>query len=578
MSGRLSAPLLCLFLVAIIVLAAGLGLRDPWPPDEPRFALVAKDMAESGDWLIPRVAGVLYPDKPPLFFWIVAVFYVVTGSISVALLLPAFLSGLGVLWLVCDLAGRLWNSQVALCAGTALLATLQFPLQMKAGQIDGLLCFFTAAGLYGLCRHLLLGPDWRWYTISGFSCGLGVVTKGVGFLPFLILVPWLYARHRKWQMPVIDWRRGKWSLAPLAFVFAVGLWLVPMLMVTAGSADPDLVRYRDDILFKQTVTRYADSWGHLKPPWYLFTNAIPWLWLPLSFLLPWLIPAWCRDVREHRAATLLLAGWVLLVLSFFSISEGKRSVYILPALPALALLAGPHLSQLLARRGPRRVLFVLALLLASLPIAVGGYGLANPSALQQWLEDGETVRSLSWVIVATGVVALALVVTLKARRAPAGFAAVTVTMWLSLSFLVYPRVDAVRSGRAIIRTAGALLEAGESLGLAGWKEQFLLQWNRPAVHFGYRRNDGEEAHDAAAWLSQEPGRRLLLPGALRNPCFDTTQLAELGFAHRRHWFLASSVSVLPRCRIDAAGIPANVVHYDPAEPRRNADAVIKSAR
>lgn len=578
MSRRRGAQ--CLFVVAAIVLGAGLGLRDPWPPDEPRFALVAKDMVESGDWLIPRVGGVLYPDKPPLFFWTVAAFYVATGTIGVALLLPTFLSGLGVLWLVTDLARRLWNPQAALWTGGALLATLQFPLQMKAGQIDGFLCFWTTLGLYGLCRHLLVGPDWRWYAIAGLSCGFGVITKGVGFLPFLILIPWLYAVRRRWPAPDIGWSRGKWLLAPLAFAFAVALWLVPMLLATSGSADPDLVQYRDDILLKQTVTRYADSWAHLKPPWYLVTNAIPWLWLPLSFLLPWLIPAWSRDLRKRNAATLLLGGWILLVLLFFSMSDGKRSVYILPALPALALLAGHHLPRLFERRGPRSMLFTLTLLMASLPLALGIYFLADPSALQKWLAPGETARSMSWTIAATGATAMALAMIFKAQRAWAGFGALSVTVWLSMSLIVYPRIDAARSGRAIMESTESALGLGESLALAGWKEQFLLQWDRPAVHFGYRRDDGEEGRDAAAWLSQQPGYRLLMPGAMLEPCFDKSQLTWLGPAHRQHWFLASDAAVLPTCRIDAAASPAGVMYYDPAQPRRNTSAAsaVRTAR
>ncbi|HEX6260779.1 MAG TPA: glycosyltransferase family 39 protein, partial [Woeseiaceae bacterium] len=238
MKDRHGAQLLCLFLIAAVVLGAGLGLRDPWPPDEPRFALIAKDMVASGEWLIPRVGGVLYPDKPPLFFWLVATFYVVTGSLSVALLLPGFLSGLGILWLVYDLARRLWDPQTGLWAGAALLVTVQFPLQMKAGQIDGVLCFWTTLSLYGFCRHLLLGPDWRWYAVAGLACGLGVITKGVGFLPFLVFVPWAVAARRGWPLPRIDWGRGRWLLAPAAFALAVGLWLIPMLLVTSGAADP----------------------------------------------------------------------------------------------------------------------------------------------------------------------------------------------------------------------------------------------------------------------------------------------------------------------------------------------------
>ena len=566
---------LYLMLTGAILLTAGLGLRNPWPPDEPRFALIAKDMVESGDWFIPHVGGVLYPDKPPLFFWLVASFYAMTDSISIAVLLPAVLAGLGVLWLVYDLAKRLWNPRAALWSGAALLATVQFPLQMKAGQIDGLLCLWTTLGLYGLCRHLLLGPDWRWYAIAGLSCGLGVITKGVGFLPLLVLIPWFYARRQGWPMRNIDGSHGKWLLASCTFVLAIGLWLVPLLLVTSGSADPELLQYRDNILLKQTVTRYADAWGHVKPPWYLFTNAIPWLWLPLSLLLPWLIPRWARDLKAHDLATLLLAGWVLLVLLFFSLSDGKRSVYVFPALPALVLLAGHHLPTVLAGAGPKRMLFALALQLALVPVGTGIYALANPQVLHPWVERADMVAPLAWTVVGSGMLAAAAVVFFRIPHAARGFAATMAILWLVTSLLVYPHIDAMRSGRAIIDAAVAALEPGTSLGFADWKEQLLLQWNRPAVHFGYRREDAEtESRDAAAWLSGNGGNHLLLPENLVEPCFERSWLTELGFAHRRTWYLAHRQSVLPECRTEVR--PASIVFYDPS--RRNEPAAVRSAR
>ncbi len=57
--------------LGLLLIGVGLGLRDPWPADEPRFALVARDMALSGQWLIPMIGGDTYADKPPLFFWMI---------------------------------------------------------------------------------------------------------------------------------------------------------------------------------------------------------------------------------------------------------------------------------------------------------------------------------------------------------------------------------------------------------------------------------------------------------------------------------------------------------------------------
>ena len=162
---------LLLLLAAAVILAAGLGMRDPWPADEPRFALIARDMVQSGNWLIPSVGGFLYPDKPPLHFWLVAALYAITGSLRFSFLFPAVAAGIAVIGLVTDLGRRLWGDEAGIWSGAILLSLFQFPLQMKAGQLDGPLCFWTTLSLYGFCRHLLLGPSWRWYAVGGLACG-----------------------------------------------------------------------------------------------------------------------------------------------------------------------------------------------------------------------------------------------------------------------------------------------------------------------------------------------------------------------------------------------------------------------
>ena len=555
-----------MLLVAAMILAAGLGLRDPWPADEPRFALIAKDMVEGGNWLIPRVGGVLYPDKPPLFFWVVAALFSLTDSLRVAFLLPAFFAGLAVIWLVTDLARRLWNPQAAIWTGASLLAVTQFPLQMKAGQIDGLLCLWTTLALYGLCRHLLLGPDWRWYALAGFSAGLGVITKGVGFLPFLIFIPYVFALRSDWPVSRMNGDHGKWLVAPLAFLAAIAIWLVPMLLLTTGAADADLVQYRDDILLNQTVTRYAEAWGHIKPPWYFFTNAIPWLWMPISFLLPWLIPAWRRDLRSRDASTLLIGGWIVLVLLFFSLSDGKRSLYIFPALPALALIAGHHLSRIAQRKGPRLVLFGISLTITAMLFIAGIHPHLEPIFSSEWLSSLQVPADVWFRLAAIGLTGMFIVAAMQIKRAAAGYAAVMATLWIGVSVLIFPRIDDLRSGRAVIDAARIEMTEQQMLGFAGWKEQFLLQWDAPAVHFGYRRGDRNgEARDAATWLNLGLNRRLLLPADMIEPCFDRAKLTKLGTAHRQQWYLAAHSSVQRECS-NGDAIINNIVLYRPSTP------------
>ena len=344
-----------LLLIALVVLGAGLGLRDPWPADEPRFALIAREMVESGQWLFPMRGGELYPDKPPLFMWGIAIGYVLTGSIKVAFLLPSLLSGLLTILLVWDLGRRLWNPAVGFMAGLLLLFTVQFTLQAKTAQIDALATAFITLGLYGFLRFLLCEGGWRWYWLGWFAAGLGVITKGVGVLALLVLLPALWTHRAQIRAaPLSAWLKA--LLGPLAMALAMSLWLVPMLEAVTRSGDPLLLAYRDNILLRQTVTRYTSAWHHVKPFWYYLTSVIPPFWLPLSLLLPWLVLAWRKAIQGQDKRVILLLGYLVLVVLFFSLSPGKRGVYVTPGTPALALLTAPYMGALLARVWPGRLL------------------------------------------------------------------------------------------------------------------------------------------------------------------------------------------------------------------------------
>lgn len=554
-----------LMLVAAVVLTAGLGLRDPWPADEPRFALIARDMAEGGSWLLPSVGGVLYPDKPPLHFWVVAALYVVTGSLRISFLLPALLGGLIVLGLVTDLGRRLWGEKTGLWSGAILLSLLQFPLQMKSGQLDGPLCVWTTLSLYGLCRHLLLGPDWRWYAIGGLAAGCGVITKGVGVLPFLVFIPWALAARGKWELPQLEWRDWRWLLGPGLALVAVAAWLVPMLLATSGD-DPARLAYRDNILFHQTVTRYANSWGHIKPPWYLWTHAVPWLWLPATALLPWLVPAWWRDLRARKNAPLaVLGGWILLVLLFFSLSSGKRSVYIFPAAPAFALIVAAYADALITRIGVRRMLIAFAVILGLLIGALGIYGVMNPHDIRQWTPNAVTGLRLSATLIALGACMVTLVL-LTARRRPLVSVSVALgLMWAGLALIVAPAINDVRSGKAIMNEVAALLPPASALALVGWPEQFILHAPGEVVHFGFRRESEAELHDAITWLEADESRRILVSRQQIDACLPAHVPDPVGLAHRRNWLLLGSNDIGSHCHQDAESMPNLLLSYRPPD-------------
>lgn len=544
------------FGIALLVLGAGYGLRDPWPADEPRFVLVARQMLESGQWLFPHRGGELYPDKPPLFFWILAVCRQVIGSWRWSFLLPSLLSGLGTLWLTYDLGRRLWNHRAGLWAAIAVLSTLQFCYQFKRAQIDPTLVLATTFALYGFCRHLLTGPHWRWFWAGCFSCGLGVILKGVGFLPLLVFLPYALMRRTGWQpLPALGQRNAlRWMGGALAFALALSLWLAPMLFFALAGGDPEHRAYLDNLLFKQTATRYADAWHHVQPAWY-FLQVIALFWLPFSLAFFWLWKDWLDAWRARDARIWLPLAWALLVLVFFSASPGKRDMYLLPALPAFALAAAAMLPTLVARRGFQRAILALCIVIALL---LAGVGISALVTIPKFAQDlalgrglGPEVRWLWWMLAAVGAIGLVAAAAWRRTGALKAMAALLVAVWCGYGFVAHPVLDPSSSSSALMRKARALAGDNTQIGLVGWKEQNLLQAIGPTVEFGFLQPKPVQMQRGVAWLRADPLRRQLMFSQARNKpsCFqgDTTRARLIGTANRRDWYLVGINALGERC-------------------------------
>jgi 4-amino-4-deoxy-L-arabinose transferase-like glycosyltransferase len=526
--------LLGLLALTLLLIATGIGLRDPWPPDEPRFALAARDMVATGDWLLPRIGGEPYADKPPLFFWLLASGLEATSSLRVAFLLPSLLAAFGCVVLVYDLGRRLWNREAGLVGALALLFTVQFVWQARQAQIDATLSFWTTFSLYGLLRHLLLGPSWRWYAIGWAAAGLGVITKGVGFLPLLILIPFAMLRDPRWQPRKAPGGGARWLLGPLAFIAAIGIWLVPMLI--AASDNPTLAAYRDEILFEQTVQRYGNAWHHRQPFWYFLVEVIPALWLPLTLLAPWLFAHWRDALRAFDSRIALLASWIVLVVLFFSFSTGKRGVYVLPAVPALALLCAPYLALVATRRSAQRAMFALA-------AAVSGFCVAASIYLTMQADKRAEIEAYGLdpigPLVLMTIVGAVICVVVRPRRGFLAVAGVLTTMLLIVSFWVNPQLNDARSGKSFVARIEQAADPRHELGLVAFKEQHLLLARRPIVHFGHARwrEEEQEMADAALWLAARPGRQLVINDKARAACFGNAPAQSLGKANRSGWYL-----------------------------------------
>ncbi len=531
---------------ALLLLGAGIGLRDPWPSDEPRFALVARWMVQHGQWLFPHRGHELYPDKPPVFMWLQALAYMITRNWRIAFLLPSLIAGLGSLALIYDLARRLWGHRSALLAAATLLVTIHFSYQMRDAQIDPLLLGWITLANYGLLRHLLLGPSWRWFWAGCFFAGVGVVTKGVGVLALLMLVPFAFARRRQWRH-LSDITGGwRWAGGALAFLLPVLAWLVPMVLIARADGDPQHAEYVQNILFGQTVHRYAAPPGHIHSPLF-FLGIIVVDWLPLSLLLPWALPAWRRRLRRRDARLLLPLGWIVLIVLFFSFSPGKRDVYILPALPMAALALAPLLPGLFRRRGVRLAALGLTVLLSLVLTLAAAVALHRHPPWALKIEQS-LAPQIWWLLLGIGLSGLIIAGLTRLHRAPLGWLLFAGVLWGLYGLWGYPMLNGDRSALDVMVRARAIAGPQANIGLVAWKEQNLLMAQGPVTEFGFLKPWPQQYADAIAWQQQAPAQRWVFSlDAAMGTCVDRRRASYVGHANRREWWMFRADAVTAGC-------------------------------
>jgi len=193
---RIQVFILLVFCSLLFIL--GVGRWDLWNPDEPRYAQVAREMVDRGDWVLMHVNGNTYEDKPPLFFWLIALSsFLWQGFTSFSARFPsAFLSTLTVL-LTFFLGKKLYGSRAGFLSALILATSFEFAYLSIRANIDATLTFFTTASLLFFLQWYQSNKveegekrDNRGLSIYGFYIGMAFATlaKGpVGFiLPLLV--------------------------------------------------------------------------------------------------------------------------------------------------------------------------------------------------------------------------------------------------------------------------------------------------------------------------------------------------------------------------------------------------------
>lgn len=322
-----------------ILIAVSLYVRPLFPVDETRYAAVAWEMWIRNDFLVPYLNGETYSHKPPLLFWLMQLSWWLFGVNDWSLRIIAPLFSLATLYLSGSVAKLLWpdRDQIAELTSFVLLGFFIWIVYSTLTMFDIMLTFFALLGIYSLLKLVLSGLSLKYWGLLGLAIGGGVLTKGpvilLHVLPVAILAPWWLGRQQarfRWML----WYGGL-ILAILIGAFIALCWAVP-----AGMAGGEA--YRNAIFLGQTSGRVVNSFAH-KLPWWWYLQILPLLLLPWPLLKPFWKGLPKLNLQDFGIRFCL--AWVFPVFTAFSLVSGKRLHYLLPLIPALALLIAQSLDR-----------------------------------------------------------------------------------------------------------------------------------------------------------------------------------------------------------------------------------------
>ncbi|SFM04794.1 glycosyltransferase family 39 protein [Rugamonas rubra] len=459
----------------VIVWLYVLGVRTLVPPDEGRYAEMAREMLATGDWVTTRLNGIKYFEKPPLQAWMNALSFAAFGLGDWQARLWTGLCGLGGVLLTGYAGHKVFGPRAGFYAALALGSSLFW---VACGQIDSLDMGLSGMTTIALCALLLAQRDdagaaerRNWMLVCWAGMALAVLAKGlIGLvLPGAVLVLYTLAA-RDWAI----WARLHLVKGLLLFFAIATPWFV--LVALKNPEQPHF------FFIHEHFERFLLKTHHREGAWYyFFVMLIPGI-LPWLGVLPQSLFAALRRERSTFQPKLMLLVWAVFIFFFFSYSSSKLPGYILPIFPALALLVAVYLEN--ASRRQR-------MLAAGLLVAVGLVGLAfvpgiagmqvrHPSetalleAYQPWV--------LAAALLAAGGGALALMHARHLRRdatvltlALAGFLA---TQAILAGFEPYGKM---RAGAALVPAIQAELSADTKIYSVSTYEQSLTFYLRRTV-------------------------------------------------------------------------------------------------
>ncbi len=370
-----------------------LGFRPIFIPDESRYAEIPREMIASGDWVVPRLDGIRYFEKPVLGYWLNAISIKMFGENAFAVRFPsAMATGLSA-FIIFLLVRRFYNRNF-LGAITAVIFLTCFEVYGIGtfNVLDSILTMFLTAAMATFFFAYTSGTSFKkkqgLLLLFGIFCGLAFLTKG--FLAFAIPVVAI--------VPFMIWERRFKELLSMPWIPIAGAVLVALPWgIMIHLREPDFWHY---FIWNEHIRRFLSANAQHSQSFMYFFLILPAAALPWAFLFPAAISGLKKKGFKNPMIRYAVC-WFLFPFLFFSICKGKLLTYILPCFPPLAILISMGLDRYFETGGKRAFNAggkSLALIIIGIAIALVGVESFGYKGFRPYFESWKWALSLAGLI------------------------------------------------------------------------------------------------------------------------------------------------------------------------------------
>lgn len=321
--------ILAIFTGALILFIVGNWASTLFDRDEGWYAEIAREMVESGDYLVPTYLGRPFLEKPMLPYWLMAGSMHIFGVNEFAARLPSAVAGAFACVVLFLLARRMFGRKTALVSTAVFATSFMTPFIMHAALTDSVLVLFVLVSFYGFWRILKGDASRLPWAMLYAGAGLAFLSKflaGVAIVGFAALLTAAFAR--RWDVL----KKARIPTGALLFLGIVCAWFLPAYFATNG----ELGR----VFYEQNFGRAASALQGHEGPFFYYIAFMPLIFFPWFSLLPGALLRKREEIRPKSESWWFLVSWAGGTVLLFSAASTKLPHYVFPAVPALSILVG----------------------------------------------------------------------------------------------------------------------------------------------------------------------------------------------------------------------------------------------